>query len=47
MKAYRRRFLCVAAGAVALPAVSRIAWSQAYVHAAGAYHCWRRSRWRP
>ena len=30
MKAYRRRFLGVAAGAAALPAVSRIARSQAY-----------------
>jgi tripartite-type tricarboxylate transporter receptor subunit TctC len=30
MKIPRRRFLHLAAGAVALPAVSRIAWAQAY-----------------
>jgi Tripartite tricarboxylate transporter family receptor len=30
MKLARRRFLHLAAGAVALPAVSRIAWAQAY-----------------
>src|SRR5436190_14942344 len=30
MKLPRRRFLHLAAGAVALPAVSRIAWAQAY-----------------
>jgi len=30
MKLPRRRFLHLAAGAAALPAVSRIAWAQAY-----------------
>ena len=30
MKLPRRRFLHLAAGAVALPAVSRVAWAQAY-----------------
>jgi hypothetical protein len=30
MKLPRRNFLHLAAGAVALPAVSRIAWAQAY-----------------
>ena len=30
MKLPRRQFLHLAAGAVALPAVSRIAWAQAY-----------------
>ena len=31
MKLPRRNFLHLAAGAAALPAVSRIAWAQAYV----------------
>jgi tripartite-type tricarboxylate transporter receptor subunit TctC len=30
MKLQRRRFLHLAAGAVAIPTVSRIAWGQAY-----------------
>ena len=34
----RRQFLHLAAGAAALPAVSRIAWAQAYPIAAGAHH---------
>ena len=38
MKLPRRNFLHLAAGAAALPAVSRIAWAQAYPTAAGADH---------
>src|SRR5437667_4795024 len=30
MKLRRRRFLCLAAGAAALPILSRLAWAQAY-----------------
>jgi polar amino acid transport system substrate-binding protein len=32
MKLPRRKFLHLAAGAAALPALSRVAWAQAYIH---------------
>ena len=40
MKLLRRQFLHLAAGAAALPAVSRFASAQDLSDAAGAHHCW-------
>ena len=50
MKLPRRQFLHLAAGAAALPAVSRIAWAQAYptrpVRSIVGFAAWRRDRHR-